>query len=80
MIYNVCVGIFNVDHKQKSARYVSNKIVLFGNNKELQSGTCNHGGSCASPLKQRRGRSFSEGKRKLGRALTVSPAVLGEVC
>lgn len=61
---------------KKSARYFSRKMGLFGNNKESQSETCNHGGSWARPLKQRRGKAFTNGKRKLGRAVPVSPALL----
>lgn len=75
MIYNVFVGIYNADHKQKSARYFPRKMGFLGNNKELQSGTCNHGGSCASPPKQR-GKSFTEGKRKLERVGCASTFIL----
>ena len=53
------------------------KLVLFENNEEVQSGTCNHDKPRACPLKQREN-YFTEWKRKLGRALTsqVSFAVL----
>lgn len=50
---------------------------LFGDNKELQPGTCNHGKARASLLKQR-GSSFIETKKKLRKVITnkVSPVLL----
>lgn len=61
---------------KKSAKYFSTKMSLFGNKKELQSDIWNYGEPHASLLNQRRGTSFTEGKRKMVRVITNKESLL----
>lgn len=62
--------------KHKVVQIFLQKNVLFGNNKELQSRTCNYGGPHRRPLKLRRGNSFYRGEEKVGEILQSFSFVL----
>lgn len=62
-VKNSCPSPIYTKRKCQADSSIKNR---FGNNRDLQSSTCNHGEPSANPLKQRRGISFIEGKRRLG--------------
>lgn len=74
----MCVGIHNVDPKQNNKPDVSPANGFIWGQQGIASGTCYHGGPCASPLKQRR--TSTEGRGELGRAIAVSPVVRQNLC
>lgn len=65
-----------VTENKKSGRYFSSKNGFTQKNRKLQSAICNHDELHAKRLKQTRGSSFIEGKRKLGRPLQRASSVV----